>query len=301
MRVQLISRDNGLGLSHDMHILRSALVGISGEAMQVSSVDWQAKPAAAGSFDVNIFLELLNPAHYRAAKRNILVPNPEWFVQQWRPHLHALSQVWAKTRDCERIFKGLHRDVQYTGWSSFDMHDPAVERKKALLHVAGGSSAKGTAAVLEAMRMLPQHRLTLVSSKPIASPPENVTVLGRQDAAELKRLMNQHAVHVCPSSYEGFGHYINEARSVGAVIISTAAAPMDELVGGEYGLLAGVAHRGWQNLATHSHVDPEALAKCIDAAMSCPLALLVELGSHAREQYLKDGEAFELKLIDLLK
>lgn len=301
MRVQLISRDNALGLSHDMHILRSALVGISGEAMQVTSVDWQAKPAASGSFDINIFLELLNPAHYRSAKRNILVPNPEWFVQQWRPHVHGLSQVWAKTRDCERIFQGLHRDVKYTGWSSFDMHDPSVDRKKALLHVAGGSSAKGTAAVLEAMRMLPQHRLTLVSSKPIASPPENVTVLGRQDAAELKRLMNEHAVHVCPSSYEGFGHYINEARSVGAVIISTAAAPMDELVGGEYGLLAGVAHRGWQNLATHSHVDPEALAKCIDAAMACPLALLVELGTHAREQYLWEAAAFELKLIDLLK
>lgn len=301
MRIQLISKENGLGLSHDMQVLRSALVGISGEAMQVSSVDWQAKPAAAGSFDVNIFLELLNPAHYRSAKRNILVPNPEWFVREWRPHLNGLTQVWAKTRDCERIFQGLHRDVKYTGWSSFDMHDPTVERRKALLHVAGGSSAKGTAAVLEAMRMLPSLHLTLVISKPIASPPENVTVLGRQDAAELKRMMNEHAVHVCPSSYEGFGHYINEARSVGAVIVSTAAAPMDELVGGEYGVLAGVASRGWQNLATHSHVDPEALAKCIRSAMSCPLGLLRELGAHAREQYLWDAAAFEENLIALLK
>jgi len=301
MRIQLISKENGLGLSHDMQVLRSALVGISGEAMQVSSVDWQAKPSPPGTFDANIFLELLNPAHYRAAKRNILVPNPEWFVREWRPHLNGLTQVWAKTRDCERIFQGLHRDVKYTGWSSFDMHDPTVERRKALLHVAGGSSAKGTAAVLEAMRMLPDLALTMISSRPIASPPENVTVLGRQDAAELKRLMNEHAVHVCPSSYEGFGHYINEARSVGAVIISTAAAPMDELVGGEYGLLAGVASRGWQNLATHSHVDPEALAKCMQSAMACPLPLLVELGAHAREQYLADGKAFENNLIGLLK
>jgi hypothetical protein len=301
MRIQLITRDNGLGLSHDMQVLRSALVGISGEATQVSFTDWQAKPAPKGSFDLNIFLELLNPAHYRSAAKNILVPNPEWFIQQWRPHLHGLTQVWAKTRDCERIFKGLHRDVRYTGWSSFDLYDPTVERKKALLHVAGGSSAKGTAAVLEAMRMLPDHRLTLVTSRPITSPPENVTVLGRQDAAELKRLMNEHAVHLCPSSYEGFGHYINEARSVGAVIVSTAAAPMDELVGGEFGLLAGVTSRGWQNLATHQHVDPEALSRCIASAMACPLPLLLELGTHAREQYLKDGADFERTLIDLLK
>jgi len=301
MRIQLISRDNGLGLSHDMQVLRSALVGISGDTMQVSFTDWQAKPAPKGSFDINIFLELLNPAHYRSAKRNILVPNPEWFVREWRPHLHGLTQVWAKTRDCERIFQGLHRDVRYTGWTSFDRNGPTVERKKALLHVAGGSSAKGTGAVMEAMRMLPHHNLTMVTSKPVTSPPPNVTVLGRQDAADLVRIMNEHAVHLCPSSYEGFGHYINEARSVGAVIISTAAAPMDELVGGEFGLLAGVTSRGWQNLATHQHVDTEALSRCIASAMASPLRLLQELGTHAREQYLKEREDFERTIIELLK
>jgi hypothetical protein len=68
MRIQLISKENGLGLSHDMQVLRSALVGISGASMQVTSTDWQAKPSAPGTFDVNIFLELLNPAHYRSGK-----------------------------------------------------------------------------------------------------------------------------------------------------------------------------------------------------------------------------------------
>lgn len=300
MRIQLITRDNGLGLSHDMQVLRSALIGVSGHNINVEFRDWQAKPAPRHAFDVNIFLELLNPAHYRSAKRNILTPNPEWFVREWRPHLHGLTQVWAKTRDCERIFQGLHRDVVYTGWTSMDVLDASVPRKKALLHVAGGSSAKGTAAVLEAMRMLPDHHLTLVSSRPYASVPDNVTVLGRQDAPTLRRIMNEHLVHLCPSSYEGFGHYINEARSVGAVIISTAAAPMNELVGGEYGLLAAVASIGWQNLARHHHVDPDALAGCIRSAMACPEALLAELGQHAREQYLADGAVFEANIIRAL-
>ena len=300
MRIQLITRDNGLGLSHDMQVLRSALVGVSGHSITVEFRDWQAPPAPKHAFDVNIFLELIAQQHYPSAKRNILVPNPEWFIREWRPQLHGLTQVWAKTRDCERIFQGLHRDVRYVGWTSMDMFDPAVKRNRALLHVAGGSSAKGTAAVLEAMRLLPEHQLLMITSRPYASVPDNVTVLGRQDAPTLKRIMNEHLIHVCPSSYEGFGHYINEARSVGAVIISTAAAPMNELVGGEYGVLAGVASRGWQNLATHQHVDPEALALCIRQAMSCPEALLAELGTHAREQYLADGQSFEANIIKAL-
>ena len=47
---------------------------------------------------------------------------------------------------------------------------------------------------------------------------------------DLLILMNACQYHLCPSEYEGFGHYINEARSTGALIISTDAAPMNELV-----------------------------------------------------------------------
>jgi len=36
--------------------------------------------------------------------------------------------------------------------------------------------------------------------------------------------------YVCPSQTEGYGHYINEGRSAGAVILTTDASPMNELV-----------------------------------------------------------------------
>ena len=301
MRVQLITRDNGLGLSHDVRVLRSALVGISGDRMEVLTTDWQAT-VRADRFDLNIFLELVNPAHFKTAKRNVLVPNPEWFASEWRRHLSGFDEVWAKTRDCERIFQGLTPGrVRFTGWTSNDLKDPTIRKERKLLHVAGGSSAKGTAAVLDAMRRLPKHHLTVVSGRPIQSAPDNVTVLGRQSDQELRDLMNSHAIHLCPSSYEGFGHYLNEARSVGAFIVTTNAEPMSELVTPDFGIGAAVAHTSVQNLAMHKHVDAASLARCINLAMDVPLEVLTGLGARAREAYELESIDFEHRLIDLLQ
>lgn len=40
----------------------------------------------------------------------------------------------------------------------------------------------------------------------------------------------EHPIHVCASEREGFGHYINEARAAGALVVSTDHPPMNELI-----------------------------------------------------------------------
>lgn len=292
MRVQIITKDNGLGLSHDIRVLSDAILAAH-PAASITVTDWQ-KPTPGFTCDINVFLELLNGHFLGQAKRNIFVPNPEWYLaNMWGSVLPRLTEVWAKTEDCLRIFTGLHKNVVLSGWTSEDVRMPQVDRIHRMIHVAGGSSAKGTKQVIRAMRMLPDHRLCLVSKKPWPEAlPQNVELMENPSDPILRGAQNACLVHLCPSSYEGFGHYINEARSCGAFIITTNAAPMNELVNLAYGAGASVVSTSRQHMATHHHVDPGSLASVIDQVMKAPASTLAMLGARARSAYEVERAAF---------
>jgi glycosyltransferase involved in cell wall biosynthesis len=298
MRVQIISELNGWGLSRDVDILRGALIGISGEQMEVVYTDWRSpKP---GRYDLNIFLELLNPAFYGQAKRNVLVPNPEWFMRDWVRHLKGLDAVWCKTRDAVRIFGRHHQSVEYVGWTSMDRLIADVPRERALIHAAGDSVSKGTRHVIAAMERLPHYQLTLITSQRWGPLPGNITLRARMDDAEFVIEQNRHMVHLCPSTYEGFGHYINEARSVGAFIITTNAPPMNELVTADYGIGCAVASSGPERMGYAHQADPEELANCIRWAMEAPEELLRVCGVKARAAYIAGRNEFDTNLIRVI-
>lgn len=299
MRVRIISRNNGWGLSQDIAILRSALVGISGQSITVEYADWRALPA--GKADLNIFLELLNPAWYSFADRNVLVPNPEWFMVAWLPHLKALEAVWCKTHDATRIFAQHHPRTEYIGWTSRDCLDAKVPRERSLIHIAGDSVSKGTRHVIAAMAMLPEYHLTLLTSQKWGPLPPNITLRGRLESEEFLVEQNRHMIHLCPSTYEGFGHYINEARSVGAFIITTNAAPMNELVTEEFGMGCAVASTGPERMGYAHQADPAALADCIRLAMRAPEESLRGCGVKARAAYLAGRSEFDDNLISALR
>lgn len=292
MRVQIISRDNGWGLTRDVRVLKQAVLKARPDAV-VEFTDWKS-PKPSARFDINVFLELVNAQFFGQAPRNVLVPNPEWFLLEWLPLLErGITEVWAKTQDARRIFAHHHRNVKFTGWTSDDQMADGVVREKVLVHLAGASSAKGTDEVIAAMRQLPDHHLTLVSKKAWPGLPANITRHMDMDPQPFRELQNRAMVHLCPSSYEGFGHYINEARSVGAVIITTNADPMSELVHVSYGAAAAVKSVSNQNLAQHKHVYPSSLAAVIAAVMKCSSETLASLGAKARHAYLADRATFE--------
>lgn len=299
MRYQIITKDNGWGLSHDIRVLRAALHELR-PGCEVDFCEWrQPKQKPARHYDANFYLEEIPDSRFAIqARLNVLIPNPEWFAAV--QNLRYIDQVWAKTHDCEEIFSARHKDVRYLGWTSEDRYLDNRILRRGLLHVVGASSAKGTVAVLEAMRRWPAETLTLVSRKSWPNMPANVTHHQNVDDLTLQSLQNVSMIHLCPSSYEGFGHYINEARSVGAVVITTNAAPMNELITPDIGFGAAVAGVSRQNMATHHHVDVDALEQCIRMAMSTPHDVLRSIGSRARAAYLAGRDEFKSNLRSLL-
>ena len=157
--------------------------------------------------------------------------------------------------------------VRFMGHTSLDPrvgYETLPLRFDAAIHVKGKSPHKYTGALLICYRNHPEFPpLTVVgqaSITEIALKPKQVTLLpkppdgpsagvhklnmgGAQINRELitfdalRRLQNGAGVHVCVSEREGFGHYINEARAVGAFVISTDHPPMNELITPERGAL----------------------------------------------------------------
>jgi glycosyltransferase involved in cell wall biosynthesis len=68
--------------------------------------------------------------------------------------------------------------------------------------------------------------------------------LGMIEREEFTKLTAEAAFLMCPSRSEGYGHYINQARASGAVIVTTDAAPMNELITSrEMGVLVQARHQ----------------------------------------------------------
>jgi hypothetical protein len=185
----------------------------------------------------------------------------------------ALATISARFNGCraeseaEGVYRRLGlRNHRYTGFLTRDLYDPAVERELRVFHLAGHSKLKNTEAVIQAWAHHPGlPPLTIVSNNDYAVPP-GVTLLGRQTDQRIKELMNSHQIHLCPSRTEGWGHYITEGLSTGAVVLTTDASPMNEHVHPDWGVLippAASLPRG--RVAEHS-IAPKSIATAVEWA-----------------------------------
>ena len=310
--VQIISKSNGFGLTLDVEILARALQACGAE-VSVKEIDrrdarrrrsrlvrywafarrrWQQRhPSKPARFDANLMIEHLWPEFVSEARVNIAIPNPEWFDHRDRRSLSLIDWVWAKTVSTQQIFTQAGKRTCLIGFDSRDRFDGSIERQPVCLHVAGKSQLKGTEPLLALWRRNP-HWPTLIVVQP-SGRLEQLTAHNIEyrpeylDDAELRRLQNRCLFHLCPSEAEGWGHYIVEAMSVGAIVITVDAAPMNELVTTERGLL--VRHQPVtlpQNLGMRFRFDESSLAQNVEAALRLPDADRLALGAAARQWFI---------------
>lgn len=296
--VALVSRDNGVGLTVDMDLLESMLTSAG---YRVGRVDWRARNMAR--VDVAMFLELWNPSLLRYAAKSVGIFNLEWFQSSWVRDLPRVTQLWAKSIEAHNVFtqRLRLRTSTHTGFMSRDFNDPTIPRRRTALHLRGHSDFKNTEAVLSAWSRHPDlPPLTVISGVHLDAPP-HVRVLGRLSEGELRAELNAATFHICPSRAEGWGHYITEALSVGGVVVTTNASPMNEHVEYGWGALVPPKRVSPRGLAHMYGIDPEALATAVRRVAALPDTQLDAMRSRARAHFEARNARFQEIALRLLE
>ena len=314
--VRVICRDNGVGLSRDLRLVAGTLrdtgrvvatVAYGGGRLgnRMRELELGADRILRGPAPIQIFIERIYPRCLSAGRRNMLIPNPEWFLPEWQQWLPRFERVLCKTRHAMGIFANLGCATRYIGFTSLDRLDSSVPRERSFFHLAGGSRAKGTQVLLDAWRRHPEWpRLTVVQCAkgaikgPLAGNVEYL--IGRMHDTALRRLQNMHAFHVCTSEVEGFGHSLMEAMSTGAVVIATDGAPMNELVRPDRGLLVRPARTETLNLAPRYLVDVAGIEAAVEQALALGDERLSTMSAAARQYYVQSDAGFRERLVAAL-
>lgn len=325
--VHLLGFDNGVGVTRDLGVLSETLRargyrvdftntrrrgGLPGLVQRVRG-QWHIAQLArrrrhglAAPYDLVLMEEHVASAFLEDARFRVVLPHPEWFLPRDQQALDRIDLVLAKTREAARIFSALGCRATCIGFTSEDRLDPDVPRERSFFHLAGGSSTKATEPLLALWRRHPEWpRLTVLQHPREArrgAPGANVEHhVGYLPDVELKRLQNAHRFHLCPSETEGFGHYIVEAMSVRAVVITVDAPPMNEMISPERGIAVAYSRTGHRHLATTYHFDDEAMERAIGQAIAMDDAQCDALGAAARAWYEAERAAFPGRLDGALR
>lgn len=301
LKIALLSRDNGVGLSLDAELMTELFESAGHE---VSFHDWEAKSMPRA--DVAFHLELVSRNLAQHAEKNIAILNLEWYPTEWLKYLPAFDQIWAKSHYALRFCRNRGgKNVQLTGFLGVDLYDPTVKRQKRCMHLRGRSAMKGTEQVIEAWRRDPGlPPLTIISKEDVHLPDgldDRVTVVYSPSDEERNRLMNEAEIHICPSIAEGWGHYITEAMSVGATVVTTDASPMNEHIRPEWGYLLGVTGTRNHHQAVLTFTSADLIAKGVHRAVALGPERRRAVGQVARTQFLKRNQEFRdvaLRLVE---
>jgi len=299
----LVARSNKYGLTADTEIVAEAIREAGGtcETASTRARGWLDRLLGRKRAGTIIHFERAFPRWFSAGEKNFLIPNQERFPARHIKRLRQVDRVLAKTLHAESIFSEMGVETEWIGFTSRDRRDEAVARRwDRFLHLAGGSTLKGTEVVLDLWRAHPEWPELVLVQKAENAPadvPANVTLVsGYVDDAELKRLQNECGIQLCPSRAEGWGHNIVEALSVGALAIVTDAPPMNELADSNCALMVAWGRSEPRHLGTCFHVERGALEAAIETAIAMPEAEKLRISAAARTRYEEIDTGFRSRI-----
>ena len=251
MKVNIISNFRPkTGLMQDVGILRGILSAAYGEDVKMFRVPHMLPECPEA--DVNIFLEVVNPALFPFAGKNIWIPNPEWTYRTWIPYIAMFDEIWCKTQECLDIFTKYTSNARYIGWTSIDKIWDAEKHKKnyykAIVPV-GKNIFRNPKPILQAYYRILNNDPKMYNKLPALNIVYDPSVIQFHVPEEIKSKVHLHdkvlgeseyddllrecGLCICISVCEGFGHAVNEALSVGCNLLISPIRPFKEDIVGE--------------------------------------------------------------------
>jgi len=298
--INIIARTNGVGLDRDVDLIHDTLAN-AGWDVTVSHCRARSPLRRllpeTPRYDVNLFLERVFPRWFGASKKNLLIPNQERFPQRHLKHLKKIDQILCKTRHAETIFSDLGYQTQFISFTSTDLLNPSISPDyQSFFHLAGRSTLKGTDTILNLWEKHPEWpKLTLIQCKENAPSevPSNVNLITDYiPHEEIQSLLNQHGIHLCTSLSEGWGHYIVEAMSCKAVVVTTDAPPMNELITSDRGFPVEYITSKPRHLGINYHIDSDKLELQIKHILNLSVKEKQTLGEQARQWFEGNDKTF---------
>lgn len=302
--VRLISFPSKAGFVKDVLILEQELIALgfsTDKGFLPEMVDHVLKEGTYPVVDVQIFIQEFEEHLLPFGKKNYLIPNPEW-CWDTKESLEKVDLVLARTREVERLYSDAGIPVYYLGFTGVDQYVEWIDKDyNEYFHLKGFSPHKSASEIVEAW--LPSFpRLIMVDHWPNYKKvdPKISIISNYLTDEEVRWLQNRAGVHLCPSQTEGFGHYIAEAMSAGAVVITTDAPPMNEFITDKRFLVRPKEATSKQGWATLYHITPSELRKTIQVVRQIPKEVLKEVGLANRSRYLEMKSAFIERLDKLI-
>lgn len=306
--VKIVARQNGVGLDRDIQLVQRALPeqwpveyhSVRSMAPLRSRLSRWGAVGRSPDHALNILIERVPLAWSYSLGRKVLIPNQERFPLRHLARLGRIDRVLCKSRHAEAIFREQRCETRFIGFTSVDRYLPDVRPDfSKFLHLAGRSTLKGTAMLLELWRQHPGWPPLTLVQHPDNAPkhaPANVNLIVDYLTDEvLRRIQNDHGIHLCPSLSEGWGHYIAEGMSCGALVVTTDAPPMNELVDASRGCLVPWLASHPRHLGTNYVVNPQAMKAAVESLLHTAPAEIEQRAKAAREWFLENDRGFSAR------
>lgn len=302
------------GLVNDSRIIRGILGETSVKIRSIPAQCYELSKAQNDQIlvpmktsDTAVFLEhIFESSELLSYERRIFIANPEWLISTDEHRVAAgfVTEFWHKTRSGMELLSAKFPDKVHTfiGFTSFDHFSKELNTDRSLIgHFCGKAlGRRHTQEILNIWAENPQLPELSVhfhghGIPDVAGWLQNGNIrlkMGMMQEDDFRQEFSKHGVQLCTSSTEGFGHHINEARAIGALVVTLDAPPMNELVDANSGVLVAYAETSPHHNGFFYKSTQDQLLEAITRVIEMPIEERASLGESARQRFHDEREVF---------